>query len=121
MTSSTRTLPLAAIAILLATILAAVRVPGAEPAPVVAIAAHRFEFSPGQLELERGKPVVLRLTSLDVAHGFYSKQLGLDEIIEPGKVLEVPFTPGEAGRFTIICDHFCGSGHGNMKMTVLVR
>ncbi len=96
---------------------------GASAAPpvVVAITAHRFEFSPAEVTLERGQPVVLRLTSLDVTHGFFSRQLGLDEIIEHGKVLDVPLTPGEAGRYTVICDHFCGAGHGNMKMVIVVR
>jgi len=111
---------IAAAALALAT-LAVVRGAQAEPPTVVAISARRFEFSPAEVTLERGQPVVLRLTSLDVTHGFYSKQLGLDELIEPGKVLEVPLTPGEAGRFTIICDHFCGAGHGNMKMVVVVK
>jgi cytochrome c oxidase subunit 2 len=93
----------------------------AAEAPVVAITAHRFEFTPAEVTLERGQPVVLRLTSQDVTHGFYSKQLGLDELIEPGKVLDVPLTPVEAGRFTVICDHFCGAGHGGMRMVVVVR
>jgi len=109
---------LAAAALLLGAALAR---PDAAAAPVVSISAHRFEFTPAELTLERGKPVVLRLTSQDVIHGFYSKELGLDELIEPGKALDVPLTPAQAGRFTIICDHFCGAGHGNMKLIVVVR
>ena len=93
----------------------------AEPPAVVQITAHRFEFTPAEVTLERGKPVILRLTSQDVTHGFYSKQLRLDELIEHDKVLDVPLTPSEAGRFTVICDHFCGAGHGNMKMVVVVK
>lgn len=95
--------------------------PAAAPPAVVAITAHRFEFAPAEVVLERGQPVVLRLTSLDVTHGFYSRELGLDELIEPGKVIDVPLTPAQAGRFTVICDHFCGSGHGNMKLVIVVR
>ncbi len=34
---------------------------------------------------------------------------------------DVVLTPQTAGRFTTICDHFCGSGHGNMKMTIVVE
>jgi len=33
----------------------------------------------------------------------------------------VKFTPVKAGRYTIICDHFCGSGHGNMHLVVVVQ
>ena len=101
--------------------LAAVHGSAAVPPVVVAISAHRFDFSPAEVTLERGQPVILRLTSLDVTHGFFSKQLGLDEIIEHGKTLDVPLTPREAGRFTVICDHFCGAGHGNMKLVIVVK
>jgi cytochrome c oxidase subunit 2 len=116
-----RTVVAAAALLVASAVLAVAQVSGAEPPEVVTVTAHRFEFSPSQLTLVRGKPVVLRLTSLDVTHGFFSKPLGLDELIEPGKVLDVPITPGEAGRFTVICDHFCGAGHGNMKMVIEVK
>jgi hypothetical protein len=33
----------------------------------------------------------------------------------------VTITPTEAGTFHAICDHYCGSGHGNMKMTFVVE
>lgn len=48
------------------------------------------------------------------------RALKLDLDIEPGKTTEVRVTPAKGGRFTAICDHFCGSGHGNMKMTFIV-
>lgn len=63
----------------------------------------------------------LELRSEDVVHGFLMKTLGIDAEIRPGKTTEVVLTPQTAGRFTTICDHFCGSGHGNMKMTIVVE
>jgi cytochrome c oxidase subunit 2 len=121
MTRLARGLGRLATAAVAAAVLAAVDGSGAEPPAVIAISAHRFEFSPAEVTLERGTPVILRLSSQDVTHGFYSRPLGLDELIEPGQVLEVPLTPKDAGRYTVICDHFCGAGHGGMKMTVTVR
>ncbi len=88
---------------------------------VVAIAAKRFEFSPNQITLKKGEPVTLRLTTEDVKHGFFSKALQLDADLVPGKTTEVTITPQTAGTFTTICDNFCGSGHGNMKMTIVVE
>ena len=38
----------------------------------------------------------------------------------PGEPAEILLTPDRAGTFTIICDHFCGAGHGGMKLTVTV-
>jgi cytochrome c oxidase subunit 2 len=65
--------------------------------------------------------VVLRLRSEDVVHGFFQRSLGIDTTIDPGRVTEVAITPREAGRFTVICHHFCGSGHGGMSLTLVVE
>ncbi len=92
----------------------------AEPR-VVEITAKRFQFTPSEVTLKKDEPVILRLRSEDVTHGFYMKKLGIDATIEPGKTTDVPLTPHQAGRFVTICDHFCGVGHGNMKMTLVVE
>jgi cytochrome c oxidase subunit 2 len=91
------------------------------PARVIEISAKRFEFTPNVITLKRGEPVILRVKSADVTHGFFSRQLKIDELIEPGKTVDVKITPQTAGTFTLICDHFCGSGHGNMKMSIVVE
>ncbi len=93
---------------------------GDEPR-VVEITAKRFQFTPSEVNLKKDEPVILRLHSEDVTHGFYMKKLGIDATIEPGKTTDVPLTPHEAGRFVTICDHFGGVGHGNMKMTLVVE
>ncbi len=93
----------------------------AEEPQVVEITAKRFQFTPNQITLKKGQPAILRLRSDDVTHGFYMKALGIDATVEPGKTTDVPVTPKAAGKFTAICDHFCGSGHGNMKMTIVVE
>lgn len=93
-----------------------------QPAPrVVEIAAKRFEFNPKQITLKRGEPVTIRLISTDRAHGLLIKPLGVDLDADDGKPSEITITPEEAGTFPAICDHYCGSGHGNMKMTVVVE
>lgn len=93
---------------------------GEEPR-VVELTAKRFEFSPGEVRLKKGEAVVLRIASGDVTHGLYMKALGIDAEIQPGKTTEVAFTPQRSGRFTAICDHFCGAGHGNMHMVFVVE
>jgi cytochrome c oxidase subunit 2 len=92
-----------------------------EPAREVTIHAKRFQFTPDEVKIRPGETVKLQLTSEDVVHGFFSRALGIDTEIEPGKTKEVVVTPREAGRYPIICHHFCGSGHGNMKMTLVVE
>ena len=88
---------------------------------VVAISAKRFEFTPNQITLKRGEPVTLRVSAQDRDHGFYQKDLKIDLDLTPDHPSEVTITPEKAGRFVAICDHFCGSGHGNMKMVINVE
>ncbi len=92
-----------------------------EPAArVIPITARRFEFSPKEITIRQGETVRLQLRSEDVHHGFFVRPLGIDEEIVPGRTTEVVLTPKVAGRYTTICDHFCGAGHGAMKMTIVV-
>lgn len=88
---------------------------------VVTISAKRFEFTPNQITLERGEPVTLRVSAEDRDHGFYQKDLKIELDLTPERVAEVTITPDKVGRFVAICDHFCGSGHGNMKMVINVE
>jgi cytochrome c oxidase subunit 2 len=87
---------------------------------VIEITAKKFEFTPSEITIKKGEPVILRLTSADRVHGFMSKPLKIDTDIADGKTTDVAVNPDTAGAFTVICDHYCGTGHGNMKMKVTV-
>ena len=88
---------------------------------VVEISAKRFEFTPKEITLKRGEPVTLRVTAEDRDHGLLQEDLGIDLDLKPGQAAEITLTPQTAGRFVAICDDFCGSGHGNMKMVINVE
>ena len=83
---------------------------------VIEITAKKFEFTPSEITLKKGEPVILRLTTADRAHGFMSKPLKIDTDIPAGKTTDIAVTPDTAGDLPVICDHYCGTGHGNMKM-----
>ncbi|HUE42480.1 MAG TPA: cupredoxin domain-containing protein [Candidatus Sulfotelmatobacter sp.] len=87
---------------------------------VIEITAKKFEFSPSEITIKKGEPVILRLSSSDRVHGFMSKPLKIDTDIPSDTTKDVAVTPDTAGNFTVICDHYCGTGHGNMKMKVTV-
>ncbi len=87
---------------------------------VIEITAKKFEFTPSEITLKRGQPVILRVTSVDRVHGFMSKPLKFDTDIVVGKNTDVAVTPDTTGDFTVICDHYCGTGHGGMKMKISV-
>ncbi|HEV7427124.1 MAG TPA: cupredoxin domain-containing protein [Thermoanaerobaculia bacterium] len=110
-------------AILVLLIVAAtVAVRAQDPAPrEISITAKRFEFTPNQITLKRGEPVTLHVSALDRDHGFYQKDLKIDLDLTPDHESLVTITPETAGRYVAICDNFCGSGHGNMKMVINVE
>ncbi len=87
---------------------------------VIEIAAKQFEFTPSQITLKKGVPVILRLHSSDRVHGFMSKPLKIDTDIPNNATKDVNVTPDTVGDFVVICDRYCGSGHGSMRMKVTV-
>ena len=114
---------LAAVAVILAaTTCATIVRTQANPAPqVVKITASKFHFEPDHIVLHKGEPVTLQLTSTDTTHGFMIRALKIDTDIKPGKITEVTVTPDMTGNFMAICDHYCGTGHGMMKLKVEVE
>ena len=88
---------------------------------VITVSAKRFEFEPKEIQVGKDEPVVLEVKSDDVTHGFFSRPLGFDEDLAPGKTVRIPLKTATSGSYVILCDHYCGSGHGNMKMTIVVQ
>lgn len=86
----------------------------------VEIVAQRFSFTPSEITLKKGVPVVLVLTSKDVSHGLKFKELNLNIKAKKGATSEATFTPTKVGTFIGQCSVFCGSKHGSMKMTLHV-
>lgn len=95
----------------------------AAPAPASAaprrieITAKRFTYEPDAITLKKDEAVLLVLKSADVTHGLQVRELGLDLKVSPDKPAEVLFTPRKVGDFVAHCTTFCGSGHGQMKIT----
>jgi cytochrome c oxidase subunit II len=117
----TATLLAAACGIALAAVAAKTKLASAAVNPkVIEISAKKFQFTPSEITLKKGEPVILRMTSTDRVHGFMSKLFKIDTDIPPDKTTDVAITPETAGNFTIICDHYCGTDHSNMKMKVTV-
>jgi cytochrome c oxidase subunit II len=57
--------------------------------------------------------------SIDVTHGLKVEGLNIEsDVIKKGKEAEIPFTPQQTGDFVGQCAHFCGKGHGEMKLQI---
>jgi cytochrome c oxidase subunit II len=87
---------------------------------VIAVVAKKFDYTPGEIRLKKGVPVVLEFTTQDVVMGFNAPDLGVRADILPGKVARVHVVPDKIGTFAFYCDIFCGSGHEDMTGTIVV-
>jgi cytochrome c oxidase subunit II len=110
-----------ALLLLLAPVVTARAADRDEEPRAIAITAKRFEFVPSTITLKKGETVKLVVTSEDVTHGLFIRPLKIDTDLTPGKTQEITVTPQATGTFLAICHHFCGAGHGNMKLTVVVE
>jgi cytochrome c oxidase subunit II len=86
----------------------------------IEVTAKRFAFTPSELTLKKGEPVLLVLKSEDAGHGIRVKGLGVDLKAAKGQTSEFTFTPDKSGDFVGACSTFCGSGHGSMKIAIHV-
>jgi cytochrome c oxidase subunit 2 len=92
----------------------------ADAEQVIQVTAKRFVYSPKDITVKKGVPVVLEFTSLDRLHGFNCPGLGIRTDIPPQKVTKLRFVPQKVGTFPFHCDNFCGSGHEGMSGTITV-
>jgi len=87
---------------------------------VIRVTARKFEFSPSDIELKKGEPVVLEFTTIDVLMGFSLPDYKLRTDIVPGEVARLRFTPDRTGSFEFVCDNFCGEFHEEMSGKIRV-
>jgi cytochrome c oxidase subunit II len=85
---------------------------GFSPAPDtprrIEVSVKKFAYAPAEITLKKGEPVVLVLTTEDVAHGLKFKKLNLNAKFDKDKPAELAFTPDKTGDFVGHCSVFCG-------------
>lgn len=107
--------------LLLAGVAAAAAIAAAAPdEKVIAVSAMKFEFLPPTINLKKGEPVILELSSLDRTHGFKVPALGLRADVLADTTVRVRIVPDKVGRFVFACDNFCGDGHEDMEGVIVV-
>ena len=105
-----------------------VRTETAENIPAVAplagsdvyLIARLWSFYP-ILELEKGKTYRLNLTAMDYQHGFSLQPENINIQIIPGYQHVVNITPTKSGKFSIMCNEYCGIGHHKMISNIYVK
>jgi cytochrome c oxidase subunit 2 len=69
------------------------------------------------LVLPVNRPVQFNITSVDVTHGFWLPDLGVQVDANPGEVTVIQATPDKMGSFVIRCSQLCGLYHSFMWTT----
>jgi cytochrome c oxidase subunit 2 len=72
------------------------------------------------LVLPAGQPVILRLRTQDVIHGFFVPGMRLKQDAIPGMTGRLDFTPEKPGDYDILCSQVCGLGHYRMQARMRV-
>jgi len=103
----------------------------------IKMTARQYAFDPAVLKVNKGDTLRLRITSLDVTHGFFLEAFDLKVAIipdspylevshpsrpdeAPKKVEELVFVADKAGKFRYRCSRTCGSMHPFMQGELVV-
>ncbi len=74
-----------------------------------------------ELHLPVGRPVALRLTSVDVIHSFWVPELGGKMDMLPDATNTLVLEADRPGEHIARCAEFCGLHHATMKMRVIAE
>src|SRR5580765_4692875 len=91
-----------------------------QPVHDIQIAAIQYAFEPATIQVTAGESVRLVIRSKDVVHGFAIPGLKIEARIPAGgEPVIVELVAPPPGHYDIACSEFCGSGHGQMKASLV--
>jgi cytochrome c oxidase subunit 2 len=86
----------------------------------VTMVAARYGFFPPVIEVPTNTPVKFRVASADVLHGFHVPYTNAATMVVPGYVSEVSTSFPTAGKYSFLCNEYCGLGHDSMWSRLIV-
>ncbi len=87
---------------------------------VVRVIAQQYTFVPQCIVVPTGTPVVFRVTTPGVVHGFLITGTNINTMVVPGFISEVRTRFEQAGDHLMPCHEYCGVGHEAMWARVKV-
>ncbi|ARK25477.1 cytochrome B5 [Sporosarcina sp. P37] len=96
---------------------------------VVNMVASAFNYDFGKeddgtatktIRVPKGSTVLFQITSKDVVHGFQVAGTNVNMMVEPGHISRFEAVMKNSGKFTVVCNEYCGIGHHLMFGTVEV-
>ena len=87
---------------------------------VVRVIAQQYSFVPACIVVPANTPVVFRVTSPDVVHGFLITGTNVNSMVVPGFIAEVRTRFDKPGDHLMPCHEYCSVGHEGMWAHVKV-
>jgi cytochrome c oxidase subunit 2 len=87
----------------------------------IKMTATDWAFSPTSITLKKGEKVSIELTAIEGDHGIGIPDLGVSQRVEPGETVTVAIPTEKVGTFTFFCNVPCGSGHKEMRGTIVIE
>lgn len=83
--------------------------------------AKNWAFEPSTITVNKGDKVRIKITSVDVEHGFALPDFNVDVDLQPGQTQTVEFVADKTGTFSFRCSIPCGEGHREMRGVLIVK
>ena len=83
--------------------------------------SSNWEFSPSTITAKQGENISLHLMGIQGNHGFAIPALGINETMSQGESKLVKIPTDKAGTYEFSCSVPCGSGHRDMKGTIVIE
>lgn len=80
-----------------------------------------FSFNPSNIEIPAGATVHFTMTSKDVIHGFQVVGTNLNAMVTPGHIQKITQKFDKPGKYLVLCNEYCGTGHQYMSTTITVK
>lgn len=80
----------------------------------VTMVAARYGFFPPIIDVPSDTMVKFRVASADVLHGMHVPNTNATTMIVPGYIAEVTTSFPTAGKYSFLCNEYCGLGHDSM-------
>ena len=93
---------------------------GPDGSATVRVIAQQYSFVPQCIVVPTDTPIVIRVTSPDVVHGFLIAGTNVNSMVLPGFVAEVRTRFNKAGEHLMPCHEYCSVGHEGMWARVKV-
>ena len=86
------------------------------------ILAQQYYWSVSKIILKEGVNYRFHVASADVLHGFsiVGDSAVYNIMVMPGMVYSFTMNFNKAGTYYVICNEYCGYGHGGMRMIIEV-